>query len=103
MKRFIKKWWYVLKYIKANAITEYNRKDNFRFYTNFNKKDIDIYKTISKKLGIEYRIEDNATDMYDRPCSDYYAYYISNYSNMNGFHELYSKLKDEKYKKATKC
>lgn len=99
MKRFINKWLYVIKYIKSNAIIEYNRKDNFRFYTNFSKKDIDIYKTISKKLSLEYRIEDNATDVYGRPVKDCYAYYISNYSNMNGFHDLYSKLMKEKYKR----
>ncbi len=94
MKSFIKKWMHVLKYVKNNALTEYNKKDGYIFRTNINKKDKVLYESIADKLGMDYRIENNATDCGGSPLSGYYAFYVHKHSDSSKFLGEYLKAKE---------
>jgi len=94
IKVFIRKTIYVIRKVLPAIVKEFNRKDGYIFKTNLDKKDIPVYEKISEIMGLDYRIDNSATDCYDRPAPWLCAFYVKGDYNWDKFMTLYRKYKE---------
>lgn len=93
MKKLIKqlrRFLYVYKRVDAEIKAESNKKDGYRFITNFGKEDEAFYKKTHEKLGSDFRIDNSATDCNGRPLgNDYRALYVRGLYDSSKFQKIY--------------
>lgn len=99
-KVFIRRLFYIVRSVIPAIIKEFNKNDNYHFYTNFDAEDETFYRKTLNKLGADYRISDYATDYRDRPIKGCKALYVRGTYNHDKFFKAYSRYEDEKQAKA---